>query len=201
MKDEKKSALVQAIEAHERKLFEFDAGAFMGISGKPIGKYKIRVATKAEADRALVAAHRYVHEITGGMETAVRDSDILNDAKTCHILHQACRDSDSPSDFPAFPSPRWMIEHLSTEQIAVLLNHYNECVKQEGPMRTELSNDTVEALASLCVNLSETDLPNAALVQCGREYLSELCIRLSLKLNAANMDLKSARSEETPQIQ
>lgn len=176
------SPLVAAIQARPRPCVEFDAGGFLGLAEKPIGKYRIRVAVKAEIDRAIVAAHAYVRDRTAGNAVAATDEDILRDNKTIAILHSVCRDFAAPDAFTAFPSPAWMRETLTTYQIAVLLNHYNEVVRTSQPVESVIDDARVEAVASYCAKNASNDTPNKALMAFSREQCAEILVRLSVKL-------------------
>jgi hypothetical protein len=203
--DTHKSALALALEARERKCHEFEAANFLGAGAKPIGKVAIRIATKAEQDRAVLAAHAYVEKLAKGAQVDPRlvadDRDILTDAKTCHILHEVCRDSTDPK-YPAFPGPVWMIEHLSTDEIAVLLNHYTEVLRTSGAIESDFSPDRVSAIACLLAEHADTDGPNLYLLRYTREQLTELCVLLAIKLagekergDRSTLDAAEARAQ------
>lgn len=175
---ERKSAVALAIQERKRPLHEFDIGGFFGLGGKAIAKVKIRVATKAEADQAVVGAHRYVKEIAG----EIIDRDLLDDAKTCHILHAVVRDADDPEVFPAFASPQWVRDQMSTDQLACILNLYNECVAREGQRVDEITDELVDSIPSLAAISREAAL--TMLANCDRHALSEIIVRMAT--NEAN---------------
>lgn len=189
MADERKNPLVLALEARlaERPTFEFDATSFMGPGQKPLGKVRLRVATKAEQDRAVIAAHRYAEEIGKGGTAAISDDDILRDAKTAFILHDVCRQADDPK-YPAFLGPKWMMDHLSVDEIGVLLNHYNEVLAKSGPVVSDFSDATVDALASVLAEHAGNNLPDYTLARYTRAQLADLCVLLALKLSTARAE-------------
>ncbi len=198
---EEKSELVAALEERlaNRRTFEFDAANFIGPGGTPIGKIKIRVVTKGESDKAVLAARKYVEEAarTEGVDgkEALADRDLLVDAKTAHVLHAACRDAKDPK-YPAFLGPKWMMDHVSTDEISVLLNHYNEVLRVSGPLETDFSDEKVEALADSLAKYSDTDGPNVYLIRYTRDQLGELLIRVALKLREARGDLDALVHEK-----
>lgn len=198
MSEKVKSEVVAQLEARKRKLFDFEAQNFVGPGQGVIGKVKVRVATKAEQDRAIVSAHQYVARLTKGTEQAATDNDILMDAKTVHILHTVVRDADSPDAITAFPSPQWMMEHLSRDEISVLLNHYNYVAAQCTPLQVDISEERVDAIAEFCAQHAGDDLSTIRLLTCDREYLTELVVALSVKLKnleAAN-DINASKDLE-----
>jgi hypothetical protein len=194
---EQKSELARAIESRERRTYEFEAANFLGLGKKPIGKYAIRVVTKSEQDTAVLAAHKYVDSLAKGEgvdpSIATGDRDILTDAKTCHILYAACRDAKDPK-YPAFPGPLWMMQHLSTDEISCLLNHYNEALRLSGALESDFSADRVEALAVMLAEHADTDVPNVYLMRFTREQIGELCVLLALKLSTERAAVELERA-------
>jgi hypothetical protein len=180
---ERTSPLAEAIAKRERKLFDFDLEGFEGLGNKPIAKIKIRIATKGEQDRALCGAHAYVEALAKSSNVeprvATEDRDILLDAKTCFILAEVCRDATDPK-YPAFPGPKWMVDHLTTDEIGVLLNCYHEALRQTGTIDFDLSPDRIEALSRRLAATADSDAPNQFLVRFSREQLVEICIRMAL---------------------
>lgn len=181
---EYESPLVLAIKARERKTYLFRVNDFLGLPGPQVHHVKIRVATKAEEDAAVVAAHEYVKEAARNTD-AKNDADLLTDAKTCHILHTVVRDSEV--DGHAFLAAPWMREHFTTDHIAVLLNLYNEVRKKEGPQPTELSDEAIEGILRACAVFVEDGeaIPQQALAHCNRETLSEIVVAAAVKVMVA----------------
>ncbi len=192
---EYKSKLSEALEARERKLHVFDLESFFGIGEKPLPKLGMWLNSKEEQDLAVKAALRYVAKDTAGIEFARNDPDLTSDAKTIEILYLACRDADNPK-YPAFPSPGWMRKHLHTGQLAVLLNLYNEVVKHDGSLLWEIDSDRVEAISSLCAAASATDVPEQVLANLSREYLTQLVVMISCKLDEARKASTAIQSED-----
>jgi hypothetical protein len=184
--EQRLSALAQVIAARERRCYDFETNGFLGLAGKPILTIKVRVATKGEQDRAVLGAHKYVEELAKDArvdaKVAAEDRDILSDAKTCFILFEVCRDAEDPN-YPAFPGPRWMIDHLSTDEIGVLLNCYTEVLRATGTIDFDLSTERVEALSQALAATADSDAPNAYLARYTREQVTEICIRLAVMLD------------------
>lgn len=63
------------------------------------------------------------------------------------VLHRACRDPKSENFArPAFPSPKLMRQHLSTDEIGVLFSQYCTVQAELGPIRAFMSKEEHEAL-------------------------------------------------------
>jgi hypothetical protein len=180
---ETKSSLVEAIEKRERPMWAFEAQNFLQRGFPRMGKYRIRVAFVEELDDALVMAHKYVAEKAKDSPEAARDGDLLGNAKVAYAMHAACRDFER--DLPAFPSGRWLLKNTTTDELAVLLNHYQEVLKLAGPIDLDLSTERVEGLAALLATHADSDAPNMILMSFTREQVCEIAIRLSLLLREA----------------
>ncbi len=189
------SELAKALSARERRAFEFDTAGFLGLGGAPLAKIKIRVATKAEQDRAVLAAYKYIADLAANVgldAAAAADRDLLVDAKTCHILFAVCRDANNPA-YPAFPGPKWMMDHLSADELAVLLSCYAEALRMTGTIEMDLSAERLDGLVTALAASADSDAPNLHLLRFTREQLTELCVRLALRLNET-----SATKEQEP---
>lgn len=188
------SALAARIAARERHCFEFEV-AFLGLGGNPLPKLAMRVATKAEQDRAVIGAHRYVEELATGArvdaKVATEDRDIITDAKTCFILFEVCRDAQDPK-YPAFPGPKWMVEHLSADELGVLLNLYGEVLRKTGTYDFDLGPEALLTLGQALAATATSDAPNALLARYTREQLGEVCIRMAVVMDELREQLADA---------
>lgn len=201
---ESKSALVLAIESRPRKAYPFTVQGFFGLADQPIHRIAIRVNTKLEQDNAIAAAYQVVNKTAEHAgDQAKSDSDLLLDAKAIHVLFHACRrcetgDEEQGYKYNAFPGPQWMREHMTTDQLAVLLNLYNEVRRSEGPTRWEVTLEQVDALAVLCAETADNDIPEAVLASCSREWMTQAFVLLSLRLKELRdgLDSKLVSSEE-----
>lgn len=185
------SPLAELIAKRERKHYTFDAADFMSKSNIK-GEYRMRVPTVIEQDTALLECMRTIQKVTAGTDLA-NDPDMLNNRKAAHILHQICRRADR--DLPLFPSADWMIRNLTADELAVLLNTYYEVARLESPIASELSTETVEALAQLCAIHQSNDAPNLVFNQYTRETIGEIAIRFAVMLDDAKKETESARAE------
>lgn len=181
-----KSALALAIESRVRKAHEFEVQGFFGLGGNLIHKIGFRVNTKAEEDKALVTAYLTVNQLTEGAEQAREDPDLVQDVKLIHALYSACRraepeDVERTYSFPAFPSPNWMRDNLTTDQIAVLINLYNGVRIAEGPLKINISFDEVEEVAQFCADNSRSDVPELMLAPRSREWLVQAFALLAMR--------------------
>lgn len=187
-----KSDLVEAIERRERRAWLFEAASFLQKGFPKLGKYRMRIATVDEQDNALHMARRHVEEKAKSAGTspddAKKDPDLTQNARVAYMMHACCLHAEH--DRPAFPSGKWMLERLSTDELAVLLNHYNEILRLSGPIDLDLSTERVEGLAALMAARAETDAPNMALMAFTREQVAEIAIRLSTLLVETRSELE-----------
>lgn len=188
-----KSALQTALESRSRKTFDFDLSQYISVAAS-MPKVRVRVATKFEQDRALVAAHNYVKELASSNEKAASDPDILEDAKSAAIAFECCRDAESKNDMPAFNSPKDMMRTLTADEIAVLVNLCNEVRAKVSPAPKDISRDTLESLIKMCVDHVGDDIPEAVFANFGREYLTHMVVLLCCELTEAR-----AKNETTPE--
>jgi len=198
MSDELKSALAAAIEENERKFHDFDVSGFFGLGDKEIPKLAIRVATKAEEDAALVAAHATVKKLAAGDSEARADFDLLGDQKLIQIIFRICFSAtEKTSDgtrYPAFPGPDWMRKNLTTDQIAVLMNLCHGVRRASNNMRSTISFDEVEATAEACAEASGGELPEAILANADRTWLTEAFVLLSVRYAEMKEALQDVQS-------
>lgn len=178
-----KSKLALAIETRERASHEFEVQGFFGLGDKEIHKIAIRINTKADEDAAIVAAHKYVKSASDGIEEVKSDGDILNDGKAIEALFRSCRAAGEAEgvDYPVFPGPIWMRKNLTTDQIAALLNLYQEVRRIEAPVPWTLTTDEVLRVARVCSKTSQTDIPDDYLGSRPKEWVTQAFILLSQK--------------------
>lgn len=177
-KDEEvyKSEIAAAIEQRERKLYEFDVGGFFSLGDRPVPRLAIRALTKSEENAALVAAHALAKEWARGDADTRSDADLLDDLKLKEALQRACfvagKTTKGGHPIQAFPGGRWMEDHFTTEQIAVLHNLLLEVRRAESPLLWSIELADVMALAEGCAKTRDSDMPEALLASCSREYLT-----------------------------
>ena len=182
---EYKSALAQAIEETERPCTVFPVSGFFHLGGKPIRKIALRVNVKAEEDRALVAAHKYVADLAAGVDGAKGDVDIVSDAKARHALFEACREvkttvdadgneTDEITKYPAFPGPEWMANRLTTDQIGALLNLYMRTRAEQSGWFDNFDDEMVDSMLNVAADASANPLARVMLAQLPREQIQNL---------------------------
>lgn len=195
------SPLAKRIAARERKIHEFDVAGFFKLTGEAIPKLGIRAPVKSEQDAAIISAHMAAAVSTKAVESAKSDEDILRDLKSCHILHKCCLDPTPQTKangekfwYPAFPSPGWMADHLSTEQIGVLINLVNEVRRVEGPEPNELDDATVDTFHDAAVQ-ADADTVAVFLAGCGREFMVQLYLAEAKRLADAHGAIATMQAE------
>jgi len=188
---EGKSKLALAIESRVRKVYEFEVQGLFGIGNKEIHKIAFRVNTKAEEDESIQAAHSSVKAMD---DDAKRDPDLLRDRKTAEALFRACRrceegDKEKNYGYPAFPLPSWMTKNMTTDQLSILLNYYNEVRAKEGPLDNIEDMDQVRAVAKGCAATSKSDIPETLLAEVSREWLTHAFVLISAEWAAMAKEL------------
>lgn len=197
--DDRKSELATAIEAANasRPANVYPVAGLFGLGGKAIHKVAIRVNLKSEEDRALVQAHRYAIKLAGDVE-AVRTSDgLLLDAMARHALFEACREvttddkgNDTITQWPAFPSGAWLAENFTTDQIAGILNLYNQTRAEQAGWLEDFSAETIEDMLDVAAQAGDRNaVARAGLAQLPREQIQYLLERAAVQLRAAKADL------------
>lgn len=177
-----RSAFVEAYEQRPRYSKVVDMAAVLGHhlpnhDGSMLTRVCYRVATKAEEDSAIAAAHAYVDRLAklaeGGAEQLRQDPDALNDAKARQALYRVCRDPENP-DKTLFPTPSWMAEQLDTHTIAGLLNGYNEVRARKAGIPWDITDVSLDGTREMLVAAADTELPERLLAMFTREYLATL---------------------------
>lgn len=196
-----KSALVAAVEERNRqrnqKAEVYDIAGYLGLNG-PVHKVRVRPATKKEQDDALVEAYIAIENRAKKAESLRSDVDFCNGKKAVMLIHGAIRDAADPDSIAAFPTPEWMEEQLTPDQITVLLNLYNREVAKAAPSAIKFEADQVETIMSVCGSTYETDIPERALLHYSRDQLVELFIQASIvaRVRAEECEALKARIAE-----
>mgnify|MGYP003544379072 FL=1 len=204
----RKSELAQAIEAANasRPCNIYPLDGVFGLGGKAVRKVAIRVNLKSEEDRALVEAHRYAIKLAGDVEQVRTDESLLLDAKARHALFEACREvetvrgpngeEDKVTKWPAFPSGPWLAENLTTDQIATLLNLYNQTRAEQSGWFDSCDLETVNSPLKLAADAAgippETQgnpLAKVMLAQLPREQIQLLLETAAMRLKAAEAEI------------
>lgn len=196
--EESSTRLAKANEARGRKYIVVDV-SHLGLvreADKAVAKIAFRVNTKGEEERALFDAHRYVERLGKGTDAA-KDPDVTTEAKLVHALWTACREVDEKGSLGisgAFPGPQWMRDNLDSDELAALLNIYNDVRFRKSPFPYEFTDDEVERIAMLCADGADTEIPTAMLAGMPREIVAQYLIVLSCKLRKARSELLAAQA-------
>lgn len=191
------SRLAKAIEARGR-LFAVVDVSHLGLvreADKPVAKIAFRVNVKGEEDRSIVDAWRYVEALAKGTSAAT-DTDLTGESKLSHVLWNACRDvaeDGGCSVSGVFPSAGWMRANLTGDQLAALLNIYNDVRFRKSPYPYEFTDDEAERIAMLCADGADTEIPTAMLAGMPREIVAQYLIVVSCKLRKARSELLAAQ--------
>lgn len=197
--DAGKTPLAKAIEKRGRKIKVVDV-SHLGLTlpgDKPLAKIAFRVNVKGDLDSVIVDAARYAETLARGTDAA-KDEDLTRDAKTCFALWVACREVDEkgePGISGAFPGPKWMRDNLDNDELAALLNIYNDVQWRTSPWPYRFDDDDVERLAMLCADGADTEIPTAMLAPIEREILAQYLIVVSCKLRKARSELLAAQAQ------
>lgn len=171
--------LARAIQSRQRPVEVFDVAGVFGLGGEVVPQVALRVMVKRDEDVAIKAARAYVSGLAGS--DAVSDPDVMLDAKNVEAMFRACRDPQNPEN-PIFPGPQWMRDHLTTDQVATLVNAYAEVRRKHGGADWGVDEERVEAIVKACWDARGTELPELALARIPREALTTVIVQLACKL-------------------
>jgi hypothetical protein len=115
--------------------------------GQPLAMLKMVVLTQAETDAALASAEAHTKKILGENmpkkgEASTAYEVVFNNQKTIDVLFRACKNFDDPSK-PFFPT-RQAILSLTSDEIAVLANHYFTVQVQLGPVIAAMTTEEMQ---------------------------------------------------------
>lgn len=177
-----KSLLVRELERARaaREATRFPVSDFVDQFGGKPDAVAIRIATVAEQDDSLAQAYAYIEQRSNGAPGLKNDVDFVQVVKTVHILSEVVRDARDPENMRAFPDAAWMRENFNPHQIRILLDHYNAVVAKTLPGEGKVEPEWVLSLAEQCALWEHTGIPDGALIQCSREMLVEMFVRLSM---------------------
>lgn len=194
------SPIAAAINARLRKVYEFDISGFFHLDGAAIPKIGVRVPNKGEQDGAILRAHADITKFTKDAETARNDEDIVRDRKLVHIIQKAFLDpapKPDPADptnpkkafyYPAFESPQWIVDNLTTEQIGTLINLLNAVRAKESSEPEVLDDTTVDTFHNMAVGPASSEVVGEFLAGCGREFVIQLYVVEAIRLHAARAE-------------
>jgi hypothetical protein len=171
-------AVAERFAARKATLFNVDG--YFGLGGKPIPQIGILTPSKRAEVAAIDQAHALAKTMCAQPE-ARSDADVLSDLKMTCVLFAACRDAKDQR-YPAFPGPEWMHKNLTGDQLSAIANLVNQVRVKDSPAPLEITDEQVEAWATVCSSHVGSGLPSAQLAGCPREYLEYLVVALSEKL-------------------
>jgi hypothetical protein len=195
---EPRSRLARANEARGRKVVVVDV-SHLGLTreaDKHVAKIAFRVNAKGEEERCIIDAWKRIEAMAKG-SSAMQDPDLMTESKLCHALWNACRDVNedgTPAVSGVFPSPAWMLANLDGDELAALLNIYNDVRFRKSTTPYEFTDDEVERVAMLCADGADTEIPTAMLAGMPREIIAQYVIVLSCKLRMARTELLKAQA-------
>lgn len=187
---ERRSELAKLIEQRKRPIHDFPTEKFMGPANRPVGGVKVRLPSKHEEMQARLEADE---EIRRRHKEGV-DEDHKVDTRTVYLLHRIVRDHHDPDNFPAFPSPAWMLENMTNEEIGCLLRLVAAVKHCETPLEKDLSEELIEAYVTKAADHYGSAVANAVFARCDRTWVEDFAIAVCKKL----VELRAA-SEPQPE--
>jgi hypothetical protein len=164
--------------------------------GQPLGKVAIRVLTQGEMILAKAEATRRARKLIAEKVDGFRgdgDAQVLEDETACQILYQACRRASNP-DLPMFPTADKVRQHLTSDEVAVLLNAYAIVQMKLGPLPDAMGKVEYDAWVSR-LREGGSELP-LALLSLGQ--LRGLVMHTISLLPSSPADNSSAGSPQEP---
>lgn len=104
------------------------------------------VLTESELHFCRANAQKVAQEILGGEQKSgnLGYEEIFQNELIVQLVCLACRAAEDPQ-FPAFPSPKFARQKLTTDEFGVLASAYSEFRREAGPMLSELTAAEMEA--------------------------------------------------------
>lgn len=116
-----------------------------GEDGEPIGQVRIQVLTQLEQAACTKAAEELARKhLKEAKQGDIGYERLFSDAFCVEVLWRACRNPDKIM-YPAFPTPNDMRDKMTTDQCAMLFEHYLTVQHEFGPTALSMSGDDVEA--------------------------------------------------------
>ena len=194
--DDALSEWAKAYEAAEPWGVEVHVEGFFDHRGVAMPSLWLTIRPKAVMNDALIAAHQDADELTKplaelGRAAALDDHDILADLKNAHAIFHMYRQPANRKK-PAFFSPKWILENLDTDQIAVLVNLAEDARAAKGTRGVAIDEDTCRTLREGVALLDENDLRTEVFAHYDRATLAQL---LTTSLLGWHRDVKGQGAE------
>lgn len=145
----------------------------MDEAGLPVAKVYLRPLTQIELDMARANARAYVAKVLGDQKGSVpwKPEELEDNATAAEILAVACRHPDDPEQ-PFFTYGAAETRMCTTEELAILFNHYNVIRERSYPTFREMSD--TEAMAWL--KALEEDAESFPFSLTSRSRLEAFCV-------------------------
>lgn len=206
MNDKHKSELAKAIEQRKRPSKILPVNLAIGVLAEPVRHVAFRVPTLAEDRDAVNRAYGIVRNSCSA-EEARQDSDVLTNAKLTAALFHACREVKPVKDtlgaeqheegaYPAFPSPEWMYEHMTADQVGMLCNMFSAVRAELSPAKA-FDRDAADTILRVTGSQPDESAPAALFAPFSRDGLVQLLVYAARCLVGAREAL--AEQEATPE--
>jgi hypothetical protein len=184
----------KSLPTQPRRVHLHEAHTFIGPGRKVIGKIAVRTPTKREEVEARLEAERNLRARNGG--EMPHDSSLMVDFATVSILHKATRDADKPEAMSAFPSPGWMMDHLTADELGVLLNLVHQAKQADSPVPMVLDEDSIETMIAMLAAAHDSEAADAIVARCDRAWLESFAIVVCRKLSTARAAIAATDEQE-----
>ena len=145
-----KSPLAKAIEAVERPTWSFETPSFLSKGMRVDGTFRMRVPTAMDLVLAKLEAKDYLKKLSKE-SGAENDPDLISTVGAVFALQRICWRSDK--DFPVFDA-EWMLQKLTNDELTVLLNLYQECIRLSSPLKVAtMTSEETEGLCAMLANV------------------------------------------------
>ena len=166
--------------------------------GQPVARVYLRPLTQAELDVARANARAYVHRILGDPKNGVpwKPEELEDNATAAEILAVACRNADDPAR-PFFEHGAMETRECTTEELAILFNHYNVIRERSYPTFREMT----DAEAAAWLKALEEDAESFPFSLTSRSRLEAFCVwaaRFSGSLARQLLGTTSSSSPASP---
>lgn len=165
-------------------------------AGLPVAKVYLRPLTQFELDVARANARAYVARLVNeqkGASVSWKPEELEDNATAAEILAVACRHPDDPSK-PFFPYGAMETRECTTEELAILFNHYNVIRERSYPTFREMS----EADFAAWLKALEEDAEAFPFSLISRSRLEAFCVWAARYLGSTTRQLLGMISNTSP---
>jgi hypothetical protein len=180
--------LIEHLEKRQRRTWAFDGDNFVcDANGRSVGPYRMRIARIVELLAARAEAEKFCES-----KNKAKDESFFETVQTGAIMRRVVLKPNA--DEPLFPTLEWIHANLESDELTVLLHHYQECLRLNGPIVVDLDAEKAEGFAAILAHVE----PGAALDELAtltRPGLSLLAVLLSIKIDALKSESRLGREE------